>query len=106
MDGLLFSSCAEGCVINCCPRAQGTMAHFFLHVCNVPCPAPIVGGLGRMDSLLVFSRCLQLPWLGTHMQTVCVAKRGSLLLALTGVCLTGQTADIEKDAESSAMARL
>ena len=34
------------------------------------------------------------------MQTVCAAERGSLLLALTGVCLTGQTADIVEDAAS------
>lgn len=106
MDGLLFPSCAESCVIKCCPRAQGPVAHFFLRVCNVPCSAPIVGGLGRVGSLLVFSRCLQLPWLGTHMQTVCVAERGSLLLALTGVCLAGQTANIVEDEESRAMARL
>lgn len=64
MDGLLFSSCAEGCVINCCPRAQGTMAHFFLRVCNVPCPAPIVGGLGRMDSLLCSVDAFSFPGLG------------------------------------------
>lgn len=106
MDELLFSSCAESCVIKCCPRAQGTVAHFFLRVCNVPCSAPILGGLGRVGSLLVFSRCLQLPWLGTHMQTICVAEGGSLLLVLTGVCVTGQTTDVVGDAESRAMARL
>ena len=31
---------------------------------------------------------------------------GSLLLAVAGVCVTGQTTDIVEDAESRAMARL
>ena len=59
-----------------------------------------------VSAVLQSLRSLARPPGDTHVQTVCVAERGSLLLALTGVCLTGQTADIVEDAESSAMARL